>query len=375
METGAKVAPAKVAETPLLTVNGSSNFATNPLLPRLGQLGSPMLPIYPNITPPETQTTQFKSRFLPKHQKERSPLSPDRSISTARFTRNPFIAKASLSSLRENEESSSPLMRQKRNEGDKLTEQIQSFITRTDHVANEWKNLGTQRATSVGPRGNGGFSYDDDISMRLPLPAPARNANRASSVAPTMGRGDFYGDVNGGSIAERLNPNEGLKRRNTYHNTNGANHQRREFASPVRSPVRDFDYSFRNTPSVAPSVASRARRAPSLLNGAAPSQKLRPGGGRFMSLEDECNWILSGREPLPNDLNGLCDPDDDSEADDNTLDDISGDEVKDDSFEITFAVKNASLEHKILSLQIYLKSKFKSKTGNYLVYHGIDTTS
>ena len=247
METGAKVAPAKVGETPLLTVNGSSNFATNPLLPRLGQLGSPMLPIYPNITPPETQTTQFKSRFLPKHQKERSPLSPDRSISTARFTRNPFIAKASLSSLRENEESSSPLIRQKRNEGDKLTEQIQSFITRTDHVANEWKNLGTQRATSVGPRGNGGFSYDDDISMRLPLPAPARNANRASSVAPTMGRGDFYGDVNGGSIAERLNPNEGLKRRNTYHNTNGANHQRREFASPVRSPVRDFDYSFRRS--------------------------------------------------------------------------------------------------------------------------------
>ena len=93
--------------------------------------------------------------------------------------------------------------------------------------------MGTQRATSVGPRGNGGFSYDDDISMRLPLPAPSRNANRASSVAPTMGRGDFYGDVNGGSIAERLNPNEGLKRRNTYHNTNGANHQRREFASPV----------------------------------------------------------------------------------------------------------------------------------------------
>ena len=46
-----------------------------------------------------------------------------------------------------------------------------------------------------------------------------------------------------------------------------------------------------------------------------------------MSLEDECNWILSGREPLPNDLNGYCDPDDDSGADDNTLDDISGDEV------------------------------------------------
>ena len=324
MASETQISQPKVTEPPLIAVNGNSNFATNPLLPRLGQLGSPMLPIYPNINPSETQTTQFKSRFLPKHQKERSPLSPDRSISTARFSRNPFIAKASLSSLRENEESSSPLIRQK---GDKLSSQIQSFISRTDHVANEWKNLGSQRATSVGPGGGGGLPYDDERSMRLPLPAPARNANRASSVAPNMGRGDFYGDVNGGSIAERLNPKDGLKRRNTYHNTNGANPQRREFASPVRSPVRDFDYSFRNTPSVNPSVASRARRAQSILNGGGPSQKLRPGGGRFMSLEDECNWILSGREPLPNDLNGLCDPDDDSEADDNTLDDISGDEV------------------------------------------------
>ena len=49
--------------------------------------------------------------------------------------------------------------------------------------------------------------------------------------------------------------------------------------------------------------------------------------------EDECNWILSGREPLPDDLNGLCDGDDDSDADDNTLDDISGDEVKRNSIE------------------------------------------
>ena len=337
MATETHTSQSKANEAPLLTVNGSSNFATNPLLPRLHQLGSPMVPIYPKITPPETQPTEFKSRFLPKHQKERSPLSPDRSLSTARFSRNPFIAKASLSSLRENEESSSPLIRQKRNGGDKLTEQIQSFISRTDHVSNEWKNLGNQRATSVGPRGDDGSRFLDDISMRLPLPAPARNANRASSVAPNMGRGDFYGDVNGGSIAERLHPKEGLKRRNTApknytapnaYNGNGAEPHRREFASPVRSPVRDFDYSFRNTPSVNPSVASRARRGPSLVNGGAPTQNLRPGGGRFMSLEDECNWILSGREPLPNDLNGLCDPDDDSEADDNTLDDISGDEVK-----------------------------------------------
>ena len=42
-----------------------------------------------------------------------------------------------------------------------------------------------------------------------------------------------------------------------------------------------------------------------------------------MSLEEECNWILSGREPLVYNDNGYDDEDDE----DNTLDDISGDEV------------------------------------------------
>ena len=35
--------------------------------------------------------------------------------------------------------------------------------------------------------------------------------------------------------------------------------------------------------------------------------------------QDECNWILSGRDPLPDDI---------QEEDENTLDDISGDEVR-----------------------------------------------
>jgi len=44
-----------------------------------------------------------------------------------------------------------------------------------------------------------------------------------------------------------------------------------------------------------------------------------------MTLEEECNWILSGREPIPvgpGQDNGA-----DSDGDDDTLDDISGDEV------------------------------------------------
>ena len=39
----------------------------------------------------------------------------------------------------------------------------------------------------------------------------------------------------------------------------------------------------------------------------------------LLFFQDECNWILSGRDPLPDDI---------QEEDENTLDDISGDEVK-----------------------------------------------
>ena len=42
------------------------------------------------------------------------------------------------------------------------------------------------------------------------------------------------------------------------------------------------------------------------------------------NVQDECNWILSGRDPLPDNI---------EEEDENTLDDISGDEV------ITFHVE------------------------------------
>merc|ERR1712020_203096 len=99
------------SQLPSATTNVSS-ATTGSILPRL-QLGSNLLPLYPNVTPPAPQVTEFKSRFLPKHQKERSPLSPDRSVSSVRFGRTPFFAKASLSSLRENEESSSPHLKQK----------------------------------------------------------------------------------------------------------------------------------------------------------------------------------------------------------------------------------------------------------------------
>ena len=82
--------------------------------------------------------------------------------------------------------------------------------------------------------------------------------------------------------------------------------------------------------SVSHSVTDRARqnRAANGGGGIAAANNLFKAPAapqRFMSLEEECNWILSGREPLMyNDNNGF-DNDDDDE--DNTLDDISGDEV------------------------------------------------
>ena len=77
------------------------------------------------------------------------------------------------------------------------------------------------------------------------------------------------------------------------------------------------DADFTNSLSVrgvSHSVTNRARNAAPLNNGAGGPQ-------RFMSLEEECNWILSGREPI------LQDEIFDTDEEDNTLDDISGDEV------------------------------------------------
>ena len=50
-------------------------------------------------------------------------------------------------------------------------------------------------------------------------------------------------------------------------------------------------------------------------------------GRKFTSLEDECNWILSGREPLASTLQEVPEGEEGEDRDENTLDDISGDEV------------------------------------------------
>ena len=74
---------------------------------------------------------------------------------------------------------------------------------------------------------------------------------------------------------------------------------------------------------------------------------------RFMTLEDECNWILSGREPLP-DADG-----DESDQDDDTLDDISGDEVPPTTTPLLLTVPM------LKSLGLYLLTGKCSNTQSY----------
>ena len=85
---------------------------------------------------------------------------------------------------------------------------------------------------------------------------------------------------------------------------------------------------FTSVRGVSHSVTNRARNgAPSglLTTGAAGVGGAQGPNQRFMSLEEECNWILSGREPIMQDGDDYSDDGDE----DNTLDDISGDEVTD----------------------------------------------
>merc|ERR1711936_1398281 len=60
----------------------------------------------------------------------------------------------------------------------------------------------------------------------------------------------------------------------------------------------------------------------------------KPTAAKFRSLEDECNWILSGREPILDDAN--------EDDDENTLDDISGDELSDMTIDFNDETNNAT---------------------------------
>ena len=243
----------------------------------------------------------FKSRFLKTDRSEALKQEQNGASSSAsssgplnsglRSIRSTF---SPLAKLPENVEV-------KANDADRLSKNIKDFINRTDHVSNEWKNVGQKRSGSV-ERG----SFFDDYENTNSWSMKPTMSLRASSVAPVSRLGNpFENQFPRTSGASGL-PAAQAKLDSAY----GSYYKDNDFT--------DYSLSVRG---VTHSVTNRAR------NGTATQGGQQAGGlgpQRFMSLEEECNWILSGREPIVADHNGFYDDDDDE---DNTLDDISGDEV------------------------------------------------
>ena len=184
------------------------------------------------------------------------------------------------------------------NGNDRLSREIKNFLGRTDTLQDRRQRTGSpplqQRAASVARD-----DFDSSFRSTSTAAPPSRNSIhfRASSVAPTL-----YGVRDGPK----------------YSNGNG---NWRELSPPNFSYRRnaDSEFSSRDVVSVTRSVTGRAAELPLLSAGL--SQR-----SRFMTLEEECNWILSGREPIP--VTSGQDNGADSDGDDDTLDDISGDEVR-----------------------------------------------
>ena len=254
------------------------------------------------------QPAAFKSRFL---KTDRSEALKTELLSSGV---NPGSSSGSLASgLRSVRSTFSPLAKLPENvevkaeENDRLSKNIKDFISRTDHVANEWKNLGSngqhRRSGSVE---RGSFFDKSSISETRDNYSWSGIKPRASSVAPMTRTTAISNNPFENQFPSQL---PRLSKDSAY----GSGYYK-------DNDFTDFSLSVRG---VTHSVTSRARNGIT----AAPLPTGGPyGPQRFMSLEEECNWILSGREPIQADnTNGYFDDEDDE---DNTLDDISGDEVR-----------------------------------------------
>ena len=128
------------------------------------------------------QPAAFKSRFLKTDRSE------------ALKTESGAAAPVSLSSaslalgLRSVRSTFSPLAKLPENvevkaeENDRLSKNIKDFISRTDHVANEWKNLGQHRRSGSVERGS--FFDKSSVSETRDNASWSGIKPRASSVAP-----------------------------------------------------------------------------------------------------------------------------------------------------------------------------------------------
>merc|ERR1712025_702618 len=180
---------------------------------------------------------------------------------------------------------------------DGLTNSISSFLQKSDHFTENYKNaqresemagvrdyrgddFRTGRATSVARASSVSRQFD----------APSSSFLRAGSVSrgfESFSRDPFYSQLNKSTFSSPYRP------------TNHALSPLRE--NRILSPTQSDSFT---TP---PQSKYAIKETP------------RANKGKFISLEDECNWILSGREPI---LDGVNEDDDE-----NTLDDISGDEL------------------------------------------------
>merc|ERR1711892_660940 len=181
---------------------------------------------------------------------------------------------------------------------DGLTNSISSFLKKTDHFTETYKNTQRDSDMSVGREYNGedlGSSYRTGRSSSVArassvsrqFDAPASSFTRAGSVSrgfESSSRDPFYSQLNKSTFSSSYRP------------TNHALSPLRE--NRILSPTQSD--SFTTPPQSKYAIKEAAK----------------PAKAKFISLEDECNWILSGREP-----------EDDDDDDENTLDDISGDEL------------------------------------------------
>merc|ERR1711892_1066212 len=181
---------------------------------------------------------------------------------------------------------------------DGLTNSISSFLKKTDHFTENYKN--SQRDSDMsGVREYSGEDLGSSYrtgrsssvarasSVSRQFDAPASSFTRAGSVSrgfESSSRDPFYSQLNKSTFSSPYRP------------TNHALSPLRE--NRILSPTQSD--SFTTPPQSKYAIKEAAK----------------PAKAKFISLEDECNWILSGREP-----------EDDDDDDENTLDDISGDEL------------------------------------------------
>merc|ERR1711892_508965 len=199
---------------------------------------------------------------------------------------------------------------------DGLTNSISSFLKKTDHFTENYKNSQRDSDMSGVREYNGedlGSSYRTGRSSSVArassvsrqFDAPASSFTRAGSVSrgfESSSRDPFYSQLNKSTFSSPYRP------------TNHALSPLRE--NRILSPTQSD--SFTTPPQSKYAIKEAAK----------------PAKAKFISLEDECNWILSGREP-----------EDDDDDDENTLDDISGVELSEMTVDLNDETHTATTDH------------------------------